>query len=69
MKPAEMKKGHKWKREQATYKQTEDYLVPLFNQLQNETVASDILDFLTNIICLVLERNYVQVCKNLNIVF
>lgn len=44
----------------AIYGQTQNYLKPLFKQLNKETIADDILKHLILIIKFVLERNYVK---------
>nr|XP_002129784.1 pre-mRNA-splicing factor 18-like [Ciona intestinalis] len=57
--PEENKKG-KWKIQSAIHRQTQTYLSPLFNQLKNKTVATDILEYLSGIIKHILTRDYVK---------
>uniref|UniRef100_H2ZK04 Pre-mRNA-splicing factor 18 n=1 Tax=Ciona savignyi TaxID=51511 RepID=H2ZK04_CIOSA len=57
--PEEQKKG-RWKTQSAIHRQTQTYLNPLFTQLKNKTVATDILEYLAGIIRHVLVRDYVK---------
>lgn len=55
-----VKKSTQGKLLSATYKQTEDYLEPLFKALQKKTIMPDILKFLSQICIFLLQKEYVK---------